>query len=128
MPDFLNTDGSVQTIALERFQYFLKICEENKLGTFPTFIVGHMSGEDWGMPWLRGSELIKDRSIIELTKSYIATVVQTGKGFKYVLGCCCSNELPNSSADRSAIVAEWICGNQPNCSAILIRNDRSASV
>jgi len=109
MPDFLNTDGSVQTIALERFQYFLKICEENKLGTFPTFIVGHMSGEDWGMPWLRGSELIKDRSIIELTKSYIATVVQTGKGFKYVLGWLLSNELPNFIGRQDpAIVAEWV--------------------
>lgn len=109
LPAFLEKDGSVNPVMLDRFKYFLEVCEENELYTFPTFIVGHMSGEDWGMPWCQGSDLIKDRQTIELTKSYIANIVQAGKNFKYVMGWLLSNELPNFIGNQNpADVTAWV--------------------
>jgi len=84
MPDFLTNEDRVDPVMLERLQYFLSICEENELYTLPTFIVGHMSGEDWGMPWLKGSDLLKDRRVVDAIKFYITTVIKAINNFKYI--------------------------------------------
>ncbi|MCK9484866.1 MAG: hypothetical protein M0R34_10935, partial [Candidatus Marinimicrobia bacterium] len=95
MPAFLENARRVNPVMLERLKYFLNICEENELYTFPTFIVGHMSGEDWNLPWLKNTDLIKDRRFSEAIKFYITTVVKAVKNFKYIQGWLLSNELPN---------------------------------
>ncbi len=95
MPDFLTNEDRVDPVMLERLQYFLSICEENELYTLPTFIVGHMSGEDWGMPWLKGSDLLKDRRVVDAIKFYITTVIKAINNFKYIQAWLLSNELPN---------------------------------
>jgi len=109
LPAFLEKEGTVNPVMLDRLGYFLNVCEENKLYTFPTFIVGHMSGEDWGVPWMNGPELIGDRRVIEITKSYITSVIQVAKVFKYVLGWLLSNELSNFIGNQNpADVMAWV--------------------
>jgi len=109
MPAFLENEHRINPVMLERLQYFLKICEENELYTLPTFIVGHMSGEDWDLPWLKGSDLIKDRRLIEAIRFYIVTVIQAVKKFKYILGWLLSNELPNFIGKQNPTdVTAWI--------------------
>lgn len=109
LPDFLKEDGSVDAVMLERLKYFLNICEIHDLSTFPTFIVGHMSGEDWDLPWFKGPELINDRHLIELTKSYLTAVVQSVKDSSCILGWLLSNELPNFVGNQDPVkVAAWV--------------------
>ncbi|MDD5061689.1 MAG: cellulase family glycosylhydrolase [Candidatus Marinimicrobia bacterium] len=109
MPAFLENARRVNPVMLERLKYFLNICEENELYTFPTFIVGHMSGEDWNLPWLKNTDLIKDRRFSEAIKFYITTVVKAVKNFKYIQGWLLSNELPNFIGKQNPIaVTDWV--------------------
>ena len=43
---------------MERFADFLDAHVEVGLGTIPTFIVGHMSGDNWDPPWRGGAGLV----------------------------------------------------------------------
>ena len=45
---------------LARFTDFLDAHVEAGLGTIPTFIVGHMSGENWDPAWRQGRDLYRD--------------------------------------------------------------------
>jgi len=109
MPAFLEKEDLVSPVMLERLRFFLEICEKEQLCTFPTFIVGHMSGEDWSVPGWKGADFIRDRHIIEITKFYISAVVNQTRDFKYILGWLLSNELPNYIGNQSSTdVTAWV--------------------
>ena len=46
-PDFVPQPEQFDADVLERFGDFLDAHAETGIGTIPTFIVGHMSGENW---------------------------------------------------------------------------------
>ena len=46
-PDFVPEPERLEPSVLERFEDFLDAHVETGLGTIPTFIVGHMSGQNW---------------------------------------------------------------------------------
>jgi len=109
MPAFMEEENRVSPLMLERLRVFLDICEENELYTLPTFIVGHMSGEDWDVSWRQGANFITDRRVVDATKFYISTIVNEAKDFSYILGWLLSNELPNYIGNQSAkAVALWV--------------------
>ena len=109
MPAFMEREDQVNPIMMERLEFFLNICEENELYSFPTFIVGHMSGEDWDVQWRDGADFITDRRIVDAVKLYISTVVKRTRGFKYVLGWLLSNELPNYIEQQSPdAISQWV--------------------
>jgi len=108
MPAFMEEENRVSQLMLERLRVFLDICEENKLHTLPTFIVGHMSGEDWDVSWRQGANFITDRRVVDATKFYISTIVNEIKDFSYILGWLLSNELPNYIGRQSPeAVTRW---------------------
>ena len=51
--------GSTSEV-LDRFADFLDAHVELGLGTIPTFIVGHMSGQNWDPAWRQGRDLYRD--------------------------------------------------------------------
>jgi len=109
MPAFMEREDQVNPIMMERLEFFLNICEENELYSFPTFIVGHMSGEDWDVQWRDGADFITDRRIVDAVKLYISTVVKEISGFKYILGWLLSNELPNYIEQQSPdAISQWV--------------------
>jgi len=109
MPAFMEREDQVNPIMMERLEFFLNICEENELHTLPTFIVGHMSGEDWDVQWRDGADFITDRRIVDAVKLYISTVVKEISGFKYILGWLLSNELPNYIEQQSPdAISQWV--------------------
>ena len=80
---------------MKRLSKFLEISEQSEIYTLPTFVVGHMSGEDWDVPWRKGRNLITDPDMIESEKFYIKTIVQSIKTFPKVIGWILSNEISN---------------------------------
>lgn len=109
MPAFMEREDQVNPIMMERLEFFLNICEENELYSFPTFIVGHMSGEDWDVPWRDGADFITDQRIVDAVKLYISTIVKEISGFKYILGWLLSNELPNYIEQQSPdAISQWV--------------------
>ena len=59
-PDFMPTAGRLDEHVPDRFADFLDAHVEVGLHTVPTFIVGHMSGENWDPPWRGGRDLYRD--------------------------------------------------------------------
>jgi len=95
MPDFLKGPKEVDSMMMKRLSEFLEISEQNGIYTLPSFIVGHMSGEDWDVPWRKGRNFITDLDMIESEKFYIKTIVQSIKTFPNVIGWILSNEISN---------------------------------
>ncbi|MFH2024914.1 MAG: cellulase family glycosylhydrolase [bacterium] len=109
MPAFMDTPDQVNAQMIERLHFFMNQCESHELYTFPTFIVGHMSGEDLDVKWREDANFITDRRVIDITKHYISTVVKEVKSYSYVMGWLLSNELPNYIRSQSADdIGNWV--------------------
>jgi hypothetical protein len=59
-PDFVPEPEHLDEAVVERFADFLDAHAELGLGTIPTFIVGHMSGQNWDPAWRGGRDLYRD--------------------------------------------------------------------
>ena len=59
-PDFVPEPGRLDEDVLARFADFLDAHVGAGLTTIPTFIVGHMSGENWDPSWRDGRDLYRD--------------------------------------------------------------------
>jgi len=108
MSAFMDNPERVNAQMIERLHFFMKRCEIQELYTFPTFIVGHMSGEDWNVSWCNGANFITDSEVIAITKKYIISIIKEIKSYSTVLGWLLSNELPNYIGNQSAVdVEKW---------------------
>ncbi|MBN2602269.1 MAG: cellulase family glycosylhydrolase [Candidatus Marinimicrobia bacterium] len=108
MPAFMDSSERVNALMIERLHFFMNQCESWELYTFPTFIVGHMSGEDWDVRWGSGANFISDSNVIAITKKYIISVIKEIKSYSTVLGWLLSNELPNYVGNQAAAdVEKW---------------------
>ena len=58
-PDFMPAPDRIDETMAGRFAGFLDLHAEAGMTTVPTFIVGHMSGENWDPPWRAGREWLK---------------------------------------------------------------------
>lgn len=108
MPDFTDDSGSVHPHMLERLCEFLSLCDKHEFYCLITFIVGHMSGENWDVPWRKEKNFIRDEDVIRLTLDYILTVVNAVKHYSCVCSWLLSNELPNYIEETDPqIIADW---------------------
>ncbi len=93
-PDFMPRPDRVEESMLARFDEFLDLCEQADLATIPTFFVGHMSCENWDVPWREGRSFYTDPYMLD-RQSYYATVVASRYAKrKPILGWLVSNEMP----------------------------------
>ena len=60
-PDFVPEPETLDLEVLDRFRDFLDAHVELGLGTVPTFIVGHMSGENWDPSLAAGARPVRRR-------------------------------------------------------------------
>ena len=73
-PDFQPTPTTVDDDLCEKFADFLRAHRENGMTTIPTFIVGHMSGENWDPAWRAGRDLYTDVWFVNRQAWYIKTL------------------------------------------------------
>jgi endo-1,4-beta-mannosidase len=59
-PDFMPEPETLDEQVLKRFGDFLEAHVETGIHTIPTFLVGHMSGENWDPAWRQGRDLYRD--------------------------------------------------------------------
>lgn len=90
MPEPYTVDDS----RLKRFDCFLKICEKHSFLTIPTFIVGHMSGQNWDFPFREGRDLYTDEFMLDQQCHLISSVVKKCRDSSIVWGYLLSNEMP----------------------------------
>lgn len=93
-PDFMPTPTTIDETLCEHFADLLDAHREAGMTTIPTFIVGHMSGENWDPVWRGGRPLYTDVWLVNRQAWYIKTL--TGRYAKHpaVTGWLISNEMP----------------------------------
>ena len=108
-PDFMPDPHRIDEAMTARFGDFLDRHTEQGLTTIPTFIVGHMSGENWDPAWRQGRQLYEDVWLVGRQAWFAAEMVRRFARHPAVAGWLVSNEMPiyGGSATDHEIVASW---------------------
>lgn len=98
-PDFMPAENTLEPLLLERFDDFLDRHLELGMTTIPTFVVGHMSAQNWDPAWRHGRDVFGDPSFVEQQRWFVEQLVARWKDHPAVAGWLLSNEIP--------IYADW---------------------
>jgi endo-1,4-beta-mannosidase len=93
-PDFMPTPTHVDEALCEHFADFLDVHVEAGMTTIPTFIVGHMSGENWDPVWRGGRNLYTDVWLVNRQAWYIKTLTARYAEHPAITGWLITNEMP----------------------------------
>jgi endo-1,4-beta-mannosidase len=93
-PDFHPEPDRLDKDVLARFADFLDRHAEAGMGTVPTFIVGHMSGENWDPAWRQGRDLYGDVWMVARQAWFVRELTRRFAGHPAVAGWLLSNEMP----------------------------------
>jgi endo-1,4-beta-mannosidase len=108
-PDFMPGPHEIDETMTGRFADFLDRHAARGLTTIPTFIVGHMSGENWDPAWRGGRHLYTDVWLVGRQAWFASEMVRRYKDHPAVAGWLVSNEMPlyGGSDTSHEIVATW---------------------
>ena len=101
-PDFVPAPEQLDEEVLARFSDFLDAHVELQLGTIPTFIVGHMSGQNWDPAWREGRDLYRDVWLVSQQAWFAEQVARRFGSHPAVVGWLISNEMPIYGAPASS--------------------------
>jgi endo-1,4-beta-mannosidase len=107
-PDFMPSPYEIDENLTARFADFLDRHAEQGLATIPTFIVGHMSGENWDPGWRNGRHLYEDVWMVGRQAWFAAEMTRRYAGHPAVAGWLVSNEMPiygGSTTDHETVAA-----------------------
>ncbi len=108
-PDFMPAPDEIDAAMTARFADFLDRHAAAGLVTVPTFIVGHMSGENWDPSWRAGRDLYADVWMVGRQAWFAAEMVRRYAGHPAVAGWLVSNEMPlyGGAGTSHEVVASW---------------------
>ena len=108
-PDFMPSPETIDEDMTARFADFLDRHTEQQMSTVPTFIVGHMSGENWDPAWRGDRDLFADAWLVGRQAWFAGEMVRRFGGHPAVGGWLVSNEMPLYGGDHAlpAVVAAW---------------------
>ncbi len=108
-PDFEPRPGVDGEEVWERVAAFAAMCDERGLKTFPTLLVGHMSGRNWDPPWRDGRDLWTDTWMVEREESFIGRSVARLQAMPSVAGWVLTNEWPlYAGITTPSIFQAWV--------------------
>jgi endo-1,4-beta-mannosidase len=93
-PDFVPEPERLDEDVLERFGDFLDAHVELGMHTIPTFIVGHMSGENWDPAWRDGRDLYRDSWLVSQQAWFAEEIARRFGPHPAVVAWLVSNEMP----------------------------------
>ena len=107
-PDFVPSPEQLDEDVLSRFSDFLDAHVTAGLGTIPTFIVGHMSGQNWDPSWRAGRDLYRDVWLVSQQAWFAEQIAGRFGSHPAVVGWLISNEMPlYGGAASSDEVTAW---------------------
>ena len=108
-PDFMPEPDRIDEQMAGNFADFLDRHVEAGLMTVPTFIVGHMSGENWDPSWRAGRDLYSDVWLVARQAWFAGEMVRRFTDHPAVAGWLVSNEMPiyGRSGTAREVVASW---------------------
>ncbi|MFI6598706.1 cellulase family glycosylhydrolase [Nonomuraea sp. NPDC050536] len=106
-PDFMPEPDRIDEDCVARYQDFLDAHQELGMGTIPTFIVGHMSGENWDPIWREGRDLYGDVWLVGRQAWFAEQLTRRFHAHPAVAGWLITNEMPiyGGTAERRVISA-----------------------
>jgi endo-1,4-beta-mannosidase len=93
-PDFMPTPDAVDETLVERYRDFLDQHQALGMTTVPTFLVGHMSGENWDPAWRGGRDLFGDVWFVARQAWYVRELTARFADHPAVAGWLLTNEIP----------------------------------
>jgi endo-1,4-beta-mannosidase len=93
-PDFVPEPEVLDEAVARRFADFLDAHVEAGLGTIPTLVVGHMSGENWDPAWRGGRDLYRDVWLVGQQAWLAEELASRFAQHPAVVGWLLSNEMP----------------------------------
>ncbi|HET9168410.1 MAG TPA: cellulase family glycosylhydrolase [Actinospica sp.] len=108
-PEFMPEPDRVDEELCANFATFLDLHRETGLGTTPTLIVGHMSGENRSPSWRGERDLYRDVWLVARQAWFAQEMARRFAAHPAVAGWVLSNEMPlyGGEAPREA-VASWV--------------------
>ncbi|MGA2527925.1 MAG: cellulase family glycosylhydrolase [Acidimicrobiales bacterium] len=107
-PDFVPEPEHLDQAVLERFSDFLDAHVEVGLQTIPTFIVGHMSGQNWDPAWRAGRDLYRDVWFVSQQAWFAGEISRRFGTHPSIAGWLLSNEMPlYGGAGTAEEIAAW---------------------
>jgi endo-1,4-beta-mannosidase len=108
-PDFMPGPYEIDETMIARFADFLDRHADRGMTTIPTFIVGHMSGENWDPAWRAGRDLYSDVWMVGRQAWFAGQMVRRYASHPAVAGWLVSNEMPlyGGATTSHEIVATW---------------------
>jgi endo-1,4-beta-mannosidase len=106
-PDFVPSEGELDEQVASRFLDFLEAHVETDMQTIPTFIVGHMSGQNWDPEWRNGRDLYADVELVAQQAWFAAEIARRFAAHPAIAAWLISNEMPlyGGPADEGQITA-----------------------
>ncbi|GAA2353334.1 cellulase family glycosylhydrolase [Saccharopolyspora halophila] len=93
-PDFMPAPDTVDETKVEHFRDFLDAHTEIGMSSIPTFIVGHMSGDNWDPAWRNGRDLYADVWLVSQQAWFVRRMTEHFADHPAVAGWLMSNEMP----------------------------------
>jgi endo-1,4-beta-mannosidase len=93
-PDFMPEPDRVDETLVAHYADFLEAHRELGMTTVPTFVVGHMSGQNWDPAWRAGRDLYGDVWLVARQAWFIRTLTARFAAHPAVGGWLISNEMP----------------------------------
>ncbi|HXW51748.1 MAG TPA: hypothetical protein VEJ41_07125, partial [Candidatus Acidoferrales bacterium] len=94
LPDFMPAPDVVDAKACDRLASAVDLAAKAGLWSIPTFLVGHMSGENWAPEWSRGKNWYTDPVVLDASELLIGTVVSHFAGDERIAAWLLTNEWP----------------------------------
>jgi endo-1,4-beta-mannosidase len=98
-PDFQPTPDSIDEGLVARYRDFLERHDRRSMQTIPTFIVGHMSGQNWDPAWRGGRDLFSDVWFVARQAWYVRELTRRFADHRAIAAWLLTNEMP--------IYADW---------------------
>lgn len=93
-PDFMPTPYTLDELLVERYRDFLDQHVARGMTTIPTFLVGHMSGENWDPTWRAGRDVYSDIWFVARQAWYVRELAARFADHPAVAAWLLSNEIP----------------------------------
>jgi endo-1,4-beta-mannosidase len=93
-PDFMPAPERLDAAAVDRYADFLDAHRDRGMTTIPTFIVGHMSGENWDPAWRGDRDLYRDTWLVGQQAWFVEQVARRFATHPAVSGWLLTNEMP----------------------------------
>jgi endo-1,4-beta-mannosidase len=93
-PDFMPEPHRIDEELVARYADFLDAHIEHDMGTVPTVVVGHMSGENWDPAWRGGRDLYADVWMVDRQAWFAEQMARRFHTHPAVVGWLLSNEMP----------------------------------